>query len=916
MVYRNTAAQYFYLILFLVFLPEILYSQQNEVSRYTFLFQGESLEEVLDITARASQSDLIYDPQMTNEVTIYKQIKNETFPDLLRQILKDVGLDYVILSTGTYVIIRRVEEEPLYGSYTGKVKDADTGEPLPGATVMLVDASGGTTTNRSGNFALPRLVNGPYQIVISYVGYKPVNQAINIEPGIHHREEIQLQPQPVDIAPVVVEAHQNRFQNRGAGRSNFDPESDFAVAGLPRDPIRALSLLPGIQYGLSMTGLNFQGGQPSEHRILLDGVPVYNPHNFGQLFSAFSPYAIGNIELHKAGFGVEEGSLISGALNMNHDITNSEETHGMIQADPLSINAKGDFYIPLKSSGINVMTALRTNFWDLFQEPNLKRTLKEWDRIDPLITNQMFDLNEDASVYNPFLQRSDIHFFDYHLASKYEISPFSSFSASFYLADNAVTTELLDRADPESEVPPFLYGRDSYLWNNIIGQLSWESFVTPRLDMSVQASINSSTFSHKYRVETSQQPLGSFIGVEQELINNLPGEILPIQIDGNRINHTTLRVDGSYSFTRRFKVDGGFQSEIVTTNVDINESFFLSAATRQHSRIFSSYLNIRHTPGNSWKITAGTRLTYLDDIKRLFGEPRASVQYDRPDSGIGYWSGKISGGVFRQFINQHDITNSGPTSIVPAFSIWSLAGSTDIPIAYHLAGSFLVELTPTMSIRMESFYKWQPKTTITSFSNLNSGELTARDEVSAFAEITSMQTFGTSLRINQSLFDKQIKLLAGYDYNYSRIDFTTQFGRKMPAPWNEPHRVQFRALWNISPSITLAGLWQGVWGRTWAFRQAYYDFLLFQDIDRFPFDNPASDKLKPFQQADLSIIYRPVIRGTDFEFRLQFINIFDRQNTIDRGVVLQQDGELGNQFDSRERTLTGFHISSSIKIQF
>ena len=906
------------LLLLILLCPLNAIGQNDEADRYSFDFRGESLEKVLDTIAKNTNSDLVYDPKLITGIHVYKRVNDLPFPFFLKSILEEHGLDYILLSTGTYVVVENVEEKPLPGSLIGKVTDRETGKPLPGATVYLADASGGTSTGRAGNFSIPKLISGTYNVIFSYVGYEPVYKTIEIKPGTEVRETVTMQTKPVDVAPVIVEAHRRRLPNQGNNDASVNAATPWQTVTMTRDPIRSLNLTPGIQYGLPMTGLHLEGGQNSEHRLMLDGVPVYNPFSFGQLFSAFSPFAIENVNLHKSGFGVQEGSQIAGIVDLNHQLSFTEENSGMIQSDPVSANAKGNFYIPTGEKGINIMTAVRTNLWDIFEEPNLRQSLREWDFIDPLITNQLEDIEGDASLYRPSDQRSDVQFFDYHLAAAYETGEYSKLQGSLYLAENSITTELLSEAPPQSDVPRFLNARDSYSWKNRAAHITWSGFISPRFDLSAKASFSSSTFDHRYQFENTNQPLffeSAFQNDGSSVAEGL-GRQLPTQIDGNRITHFTVNSDSRYSLSPSFQIDSGIQLEIVNSDVDITDLFFLSANTDQSSTILSSYLNATKTFDKNWLLSAGTRFTYLDTEKNsVFAEPRASIQYDQPDSGIGFWSARISGGIYRQFINQHEITNVAPTAVVPSFTIWSHSGTTDIPKAYHLSGSFLLEPSEKTVIKVDAFYKWQPKTNITSYTNLSRGIGINRSQVNAFAESTSMESFGFGLRVNHSLADSKLQLMAGYDYSSVRIDYSTQFGRTLSAPWNEPHRAQFRTLWNISRELTVLGKWQGIRGRAWAFRQSYYNFLLFRDQEAFSFSNPEDDKLKPFQQVDLSFIYQPVFGETGLEFRLELINILNRRNTIDQSLLPSQDSGQ-ERFEVRERTLPGFYPSASVQFKF
>ncbi len=893
-----------------------LAAQDSGDGAYSFEFRGEQLHEVLDRIARTTEIDLVYDPALVRGHHVYKRFQDEPLRHVLRSVLSEFQLDYLTLSTGTIVVVRSVSEGPFYGTFSGKITDSQTGEPLHGATVLLADASGGTTTNRSGNFSINRLLTGRHTITFSYIGYEPVTKTIEIEPNGSHREEITLHPKPVDVMPIVVEAHRPRMPSLSHSGSS-SPNPEWQISGPMPSPIRSLNLMPGVQYGLPMTGLHLQGGQQSEHRILLDGVPIYNPFSFGQLFSAFSPYAIGNVELHKAGYGVEQGSQIAGLINLSHDLVPSQKTGASIQADPMSVNARGN----ASPGNLNLMTALRTNFWDLYKDPNLEQTLQNWDVLDPLITNMMQELDTDAIDYLPFSHESDVGFYDFHLAASYEADPFSTLSGSFYLADNSIETRLLNQDISGRNEFPYLYATDRYDWQNLMARIGWNQMVTPRFELSMQASYSSNQFEYlnSSGVTSSRKFYSTSLSQEYAADRSVDGSIpirLPTLFDGNSIRHYTVSSDGSYSFSPRFSVRGGVQIDRIHSETEISEPAENGIQTEQASTLLGTYLNSRHTFGNYWSIDWGSRFTYASDPGKLFAEPRFSVQYDQPDSNLGYWSFRISGGLYRQFVNEFRLTNPSPTAVVPSFSVWSHSGDLDIPKAWHLNGSFLLEPASETTLKLEAFYKWQPVTNITAYQNPDNVIRTADNQVSAFAESTSMTALGGGLRLNQALADSRVKLLAGYDYSYSRIDYATQYGRTMPAPWNEPHRVQFRAMWHVLPNLTAVTKWQGIWGRAWAFRQSYYDFLRFDNDLRLPLElhSPDTDTLPPFHQVDVSLIYQPTFGRANAEFRLELINILGRTNTMDRYLmpIVSSGGQI--DYEIRERRFPGFYPSVSLRV--
>lgn len=904
----------------------LLSAQDHNTDRFSFEFRGEALAEVLEKVAREAGIDMVYDPAIVDGIHVYKRIQNQPVSILLKDVLAQTPLDFITLSSGTIVIVRTVNDSPSYGSYFGKVVDSQTGEPLPGASVMLADASGGASTSQTGTFAINKLITGSYTIIFSYVGYEPVYKTIDIKPNQDIREKVSLKPKPVNFMPIVVTGHLPQMPNQWNNGQSIGPNSSWEPTGRIQDAIRSLSLFPGVQYGLPMTDLHLQGGRRGDHRILLDGVPVYNPYSFGRLFSAFSPYAISKVELHKAGYGVPEGSQIAGLINLHHDINGIDRNRAMLQGDPLSVNLRGDLHFPGDDgSSLKIMTAARSNYWDVYKEPTLDRTLREWDELDPLITGLLIDSETDPSLYKPSQHHSDVRFYDIHLASKYNINSYNTLSSSFYLGENFVNTDLLRQAPQPEEVPEYLYARDEYLWNNFMGRLTYNQLVSSRLDLSTQVSFSSNRLHHRYLIGTNNNPVIPGLSLESNLafrdfLSAGAANRVPTQRTANRIQHLIFRTDGTYSFTPRFSLEAGVQMDYVESRVDLTDLFYLPTLSDQQSTFFSSYLNGNWRAGKYWKFTIGNRVTFATPSNRFYTEPRASIQFDRPDSDIGYWSVRLSGGFYRQFINQYEITNPGPTSLVPSFTVWSHAGASETPKAWHLSGSFHLEPAESTTLNLEWFYKWQPTTYTVSYDNLLKGTTINRSGFEAFAETTEMKTLGAGIRLNQSAAGSKVKLMLGYDYSFNRINLNTQFGRALPAPWNEPHRLQFRILWRVLPDLVTVAKWQSVLGRAWGFRRAYYNFLFYESEESFgnySFTSPEDDRLSPFHQLDLSLIYKPSIGFMDMELRLDLINLLNRRNTIDWSLEKVQPGNAtGEQYEIRERTMPGFNPSISVQVNF
>ncbi len=92
------------------------------------------------------------------------------------------------------------------GRISGKVTDATTGEPLPGATVQLVGTSIGAATDLKGNYVIPDVRPGSYTLKASYVGYVELTTKIEVKEGEQLEQDVRLKAVGVTGKEVVVTA--------------------------------------------------------------------------------------------------------------------------------------------------------------------------------------------------------------------------------------------------------------------------------------------------------------------------------------------------------------------------------------------------------------------------------------------------------------------------------------------------------------------------------------------------------------------------------------------------------------------------------------------------------------------------------------------------------------------------------------
>ncbi len=90
------------------------------------------------------------------------------------------------------------------GQVHGVVKDASSGDVLPGANVQLKGTSLGASVNLNGAYVIRSIPPGPYTLVARYLGYRSVEVPIDVKAGVDLEHDFSLTVQAIEGQEVVV----------------------------------------------------------------------------------------------------------------------------------------------------------------------------------------------------------------------------------------------------------------------------------------------------------------------------------------------------------------------------------------------------------------------------------------------------------------------------------------------------------------------------------------------------------------------------------------------------------------------------------------------------------------------------------------------------------------------------------------
>jgi outer membrane receptor protein involved in Fe transport len=215
----------------------------------------------------------------------------------------------------------------------GYVTDAQTGESLVGATVLLTGATVGTTrigavAGLDGSYQLREVPEGNYTLVVSFVSYKTTTQTITVGRGTL-TQNIALNSTGTDLTEVVV-----------AGKGERESEVSTRVTEQKADNVlniigaKAISLLPDITVanvlqrvsGVSVVRNGTGDGQFAIIRgmdrrynyTLVNGIKIPSPDNKNRYvpMDIFPADLLERLEVVKALTPNMEGDAIGGSMNM------------------------------------------------------------------------------------------------------------------------------------------------------------------------------------------------------------------------------------------------------------------------------------------------------------------------------------------------------------------------------------------------------------------------------------------------------------------------------------------------------------------------------------------------------------------------------------------------------------------------
>jgi len=258
------------------------------------------------------------------------------------------------------------------GTITGAVHIKDTGAPLPGVNIVLLNTQLGAASRTDGSFSCAA-PPGRYTVQISAIGYK-VRTLYNIvvRPGEETRLNIIMEEEALRMPAVVVTANK---------RTQSYTELPISVSVLSRADIDRQNVLTLNESFKYVSGVNVVGGQVNIRNsggyrrgtgstvlLMIDGVPLLAGDTGDIKWDAIPLNEIEKVEIVKgAGSALYGTSAMGGVINViTREPSYTPETAVKLTAGMYAKPYYSEWEWtnePMTYTGLNVSHARRTDRW-------------------------------------------------------------------------------------------------------------------------------------------------------------------------------------------------------------------------------------------------------------------------------------------------------------------------------------------------------------------------------------------------------------------------------------------------------------------------------------------------------------------------------------------------------------------------
>lgn len=286
-----------------------MFQQVEEQTALRFVFSEEEIqvEALLNLPAKSYVLD-----DLLNEASVQLSI-----------LFKRIDDYYVV----TKVQNNELDPDKIYQTIQGVVRDLETGNPLPFASVYAVEyPQNSTTTDIDGKFSVQAPI-GRLNLAVSYIGYKAVVIPMLINTGQVPFLTVQLEASISSLKEISIEADRDKARTQNelayAGGRGFTVLEANRYAGTLGDPARMARSFAGVLPARDdRNDIIIRGNSPTGIQWRLDDIEIPNPNHYGGIgltgntTTLLNMNLLGNSDFLMGAFPSEYGNALAGVFDL------------------------------------------------------------------------------------------------------------------------------------------------------------------------------------------------------------------------------------------------------------------------------------------------------------------------------------------------------------------------------------------------------------------------------------------------------------------------------------------------------------------------------------------------------------------------------------------------------------------------
>ncbi len=769
------------------------------------------------------------------------------------------------------------------GTIEGTVYNKDTGKPLAGAEVHILETDERQKSDTDGKVWFTGVAPGTYTLTITHPSFTtPTRTSVEVTAGHTTQAKMSL-GEVFELETVVVEGER---VPPTVSRKDIRGSELLRIAGAGTDALKGLTTLPSIGIPNDFFGvLYIRGSEPGSNLYYLDRTPLGYPFHWGGLLSTISSETIDTIDIYAGGYGAQFGLDSQSVIDIHARDSIDDKFDGKFN---LNIwYSEGLLEGKIGDKGYLSVSG-RRSYLDLIIGPIAERQSG---------SEQQFPYFSDYQLK-----------FAYPLTEKHHLTVNAFAATDHFHFESEETSAELQIGDDEMESQPFtssaffkngFNGQGFHLRSNFTDNLTSHLSLTRSLnflDIDFNATISETT----YRDENGELISRSTESAEYLLKVNVPVY--------------TLREDLSYRFTPTLHLEPGFLFAFSPANSTEHASFpafedevpdeeRLQELLRTdpekvefdddgNARVRTTdirdyefghdlqraegYLQTRYDPLPALSVALGVRLDYLDLIEQVSIQPRGSVSITLP---IGS-NLRFAYGHYEQSPQLSQLlSENGNTTLKSS-------------LARHYIMEIEHELSSQTELKFATYYKDMQK-------------LITEDEVSNFLNHGASYVGGVETFLRHRVPDKFFGWIS-YAYTHAERRENPDIAYQ-PYLFDNTHIVSIVANYNFSLDFEIGAKWQYLSGTSEA---PISTFILIQDpVTRglnplfAGFDRALSAKLAPYHKLDFRISKKWDFMGMKIGGFIEILNVYNRKNKI---TFIQEAGTFeiqGEEFTIEENEI-------------